>query len=108
RRQAPYTDRWNTAPQGHRAVLPPLVARWDGELEVPVSGAWRLAVRSSGRAWLRIAGQSLYKDAELESASTVVELAAGRHAIRLEAYDPGVVRTLALCWTPPGGEERPV
>ena len=102
RLQAPYIYRWDTNHQGHPSQLPPLVATWDGEVDVPRAGTWTFHVRSSGRAWLTVGGRTLYKDAGIAESALRVELAGGRHAIKLDAFDPGVVRTIALSWTPPG------
>lgn len=105
RLQAPYLYRWDTKRHGHPGAVAPLSASWEGSIQVAKGGWTTFAVRSSGRAWLSVGGRSAYKDAGLAEVQLAVELPAGRHPIRLDAYDPGVIRTLGMYWTPPGATQ---
>jgi hypothetical protein len=82
-------------------------AEWRGSIDIPTSGVYRFEADRLSRAGLWIDDLGIFDDtadAPATSQSGLVQLAAGRHAIRvrLQDRDQGGPR-LYLYWTPPGG-----
>jgi hypothetical protein len=88
----------------------PFAVRWDGYLQVPVDGAYRLALTARGLAILSLDGAPVLtvagRDADANDRATM-DLARGPHALRLEfTRQPGEVPRLRLDGAPASGLEE--
>ncbi len=92
----------------HFIPLPrPYTVKWEGYLDIPTSGRYRLGTECLSASWLYIDGKLLventrpncYREGE-------IELTAGRHRIELRFLDAGNHSHIYLYWTPPGDGRR--
>ncbi|MDY7041020.1 MAG: PA14 domain-containing protein [Chloroflexota bacterium] len=82
----------------------PYTVEWSGQLEVPESGRYTLAIESLSASWLYLDGELLVENTvPNREVSRAVELDAGRHDLVLRFLDNGDRSHIYLYWTPPWG-----
>ena len=91
-------------------VVPePYLAIWDGTLEVSVSGSYRFLVAATGTVTLFVRGEIVAQSPHTEDVgpSSIVDLEAGIHTIRVEYYSEAPPSAFAVLWAPPKRSSSP-
>ncbi len=82
---------------------------WTGQLQVEVAGRYRLFLESDDGSRLLINSKETVSNPGLHGMTEVaaeVDLAAGRHEIRIEYFENEGDAGCKLSWLPPGGEKK--
>jgi len=84
---------------------------FDGSLKLARGGLYTFRLVSDDGSWLEVDGRELIDnggDHAPQSVEAELELSAGEHPIRITYYENGGGEELALFWSGPGFEERPL
>ncbi len=84
----------------------PWSARWQGWLHAPVSGEYRLSVKSNDWARVFVNDRLIVDQRQRSEQDALLELSEGRHALRVEYRQASRFAQLRLCWTVPGQSEQ--
>ncbi len=89
----------------HLIPLPrPYTVEWQGQLDVPTGGLYRLGVQVRDAAWLYVDGQLLVENTEPDGFEEApIRLSRGRHDLRLRFLDRTDHSHIYLYWTRPDG-----
>jgi hypothetical protein len=96
---------WGVGYYWHLTPLPrPYTIEWNGSLRAPTAGRYRLGLRARSAATLSLDGHDIVSAGTASGdQSTVVDLTAGLHPVRLRYLDEEGYSYVYLSWTPPGG-----
>ncbi len=89
----------------HLIPLPrPYTVEWQGQIEIPLSGTYRLGTEVRDQCWLYIDGDLVLENVTPNSyQEAALDVPAGRHDIRLRFLDQTDHSHIYLYWTRPGG-----
>ena len=103
RRSDPFLGIRDTGADTSSLRQPGLRARWQGAIQIPLTGSYQFHIESNGPSLLKIDDQ-IVLDTRGSGPDGTVILAAGTHAVDVRYSWPGGVRgNLEWYWTPPGG-----
>ncbi|MFB0547138.1 MAG: PA14 domain-containing protein, partial [Anaerolineae bacterium] len=82
----------------------PYTVEWQGQIDIPATGTYRLGTEVLDACWLYIDGELLLENLQPNHyQEATIDLTAGRHDIRLRFLDRTDHSHVYLYWTPPDG-----
>jgi hypothetical protein len=84
----------------------PYTVEWTGQLDVPVSGPYRLRVRAISKATLFVDGELVFDSAVGPTTPQPLELLSGLHDIRIRYLDDQSHSQIYLFWEHPDGSSE--
>jgi hypothetical protein len=100
---APYVFRWDVQKMGHPAAPAPLRATWDGAIRLPEKGMCTITLRASGRAFLSVGDQFVFKGIDTAQVSLRILAKPGSTLpLSLDVQEEGPSRDVRLMWKTEG------